>query len=360
MGQGKNSERFAVSKFTAFDVFCGCGGLSEGLRLAEFRVIGAVDSDDLAAETYRANHPHVRVWNRDVRKLTGREIRNALNLTSGQLDLLAGCPPCQGFSRLRTANGSRVVRDRMNRLIDEFTRLVAALRPKSIMLENVPGLADKHRFRRFCRRLKRLGYQFGWKILNTVDFGVPQRRRRLILLGSRAGNIDFAPPDETRISVRTAIAGLPQPGWSGDLVHDLPEMRAPRIASLIARVPKNGGSRTTLPAKFQLKCHRDCDGYKDVYGRMAWDRPAPTITGGCCNPSKGRFLHPEENRCITLREAALLQSFRPDYFFSTRRGKFPAAQMIGNALPPEFVRRHAEQVRMHLMRTGGIDAQGRS
>ena len=100
--------------------------------------------------------------------------------------------------------------------------------------------------------------------------------------------------------------------------------------------------------KYQLKCHRKCNGFKDVYGRMAWDNVAPTITGGCCNPSKGRFLHPEEDRAISLREAALLQSFPPDYDFSLRRGKFAAAQMIGNALPPEFIRRHATKLAEHL------------
>jgi DNA (cytosine-5)-methyltransferase 1 len=109
-------------------------------------------------------------------------------------------------------------------------------------------------------------------------------------------------------------------------------------------VPKDGGSRTDLPDAMQLACHTRVDGFHDVYGRMAWDRPAPTITGGCINPSKGRFLHPEEDRAITLREAALLQSFPPGHVFSLRRGKYAAAELIGNALPPAFVRRHARPI----------------
>jgi len=116
------------------------------------------------------------------------------------------------------------------------------------------------------------------------------------------------------------------------------------VRGLIRLIPKNGGSRTDLKFAAQLKCHRKCDGFHDVYGRMAWDDVAPTITGGCFNPSKGRFLHPVRHRAITLREAALLQTFPPTYFFSLKRGKSNAAQMIGNALPPEFIRRHAQSI----------------
>jgi DNA (cytosine-5)-methyltransferase 1 len=118
--------------------------------------------------------------------------------------------------------------------------------------------------------------------------------------------------------------------------------RAPHIEKLIKAIPKDGGSRTDLGEEWQLECHKKSDGFKDVYGRMAWDSLSPTITGGCVNPSKGRFLHPTENRAITLREAALLQTFPKNYRFPLSRGKFPAALLIGNALPPEFIRRHAE------------------
>jgi DNA (cytosine-5)-methyltransferase 1 len=114
------------------------------------------------------------------------------------------------------------------------------------------------------------------------------------------------------------------------------------------KIPKNGGSRTDLSGGHQLACHRKCDGFKDVYGRMAWDRESPTITSGCFNPSKGRFIHPEEDRAITLREAAVLQGFPLSYYFSLRRGKSGAATLIGNALPPEFVKRHAVNVRDYL------------
>jgi DNA (cytosine-5)-methyltransferase 1 len=133
-----------------------------------------------------------------------------------------------------------------------------------------------------------------------------------------------------------------------DPLHDFPETRSERVKALIRLIPRDGGSRMDLGDEHQLDCHRRCDGFSDVYGRMAWNKVSPTITGGCCNPSKGRFLHPTRDRNITLREAALLQTFPPSYFFSLRRGKFATAQMIGNALPPEFIRRHGVVIRQHL------------
>jgi DNA (cytosine-5)-methyltransferase 1 len=149
-------------------------------------------------------------------------------------------------------------------------------------------------------------------------------------------------------TVRQSLKGLRASGRSGDPLHDVRENRSPGIVALIKKIPKNGGSRTDIGRRFQLPCHQVCSGFKDVYGRMKWDDVAPTITGGCVNPSKGRFLHPEDDRAITLREAALLQTFPRNYYFSLKEGKFPAAKLIGNALPPEFVRRHASIIRTHL------------
>lgn len=211
------------------------------------------------------------------------------------------------------------------------------------MLENVPGLVRSNQFRDVRRVLRRLGYSVKYAILDAADYGVAQRRRRFILIASRFVEIDFARKSRVQPTVRTAFRRLGKRALN-DPLHTLGERRSAQVASLIRRIPKDGGSRFHLGKRKQLRCHRECDGFKDVYGRMAWDSPAPTITGGCVNPSKGRFLHPVENRTITLREAALLQSFPPSYVFCLERGKFPAAQMIGNALPPEFVRRHARQV----------------
>lgn len=319
-----------------------------GLKWAGFRVIAGVEVDPLAIETYRVNHPEVLVWASDIRNVGTDEIMERLELRQGQLDLLAGCPPCQGFSSIRTLNGAKIVEDSRNDLVFEFLRFVGALRPKAVMLENTPGLARDRRMNEFLRQLFDLGYEGDYRVLNAANYGVPQRRRRVMLLAGRFGPVSFAPLEQKRGSVRNAIASLPRAGESGDTLHDFPERHNKRVINLIRKIPKNGGSRIDLGEGHQLACHRRCDGFKDVYGRMAWDREAPTITGGCFNPSKGRFLHPEEDRAITLREAALLQGFPPTYYFSLRRGKSAAAALIGNALPPEFVRRHAVSVKRYL------------
>ncbi len=332
----------------AVDLFCGAGGLSEGLRQAGFKVIGAVELDGLACLTYRLNHRKTRLWEIDITRLSGSKLMKTLGLKRGDLDLLAACPPCQGFSAMRTKNGKRWNRDPRNHLILDVLRIVRCLRPVSVMLENVPHLAQNRRYWAFTKGLKALGYNVKWQILNTGDFGVPQRRRRLVLLASRRGKPIFASKAHEIRTVRHFIGNLSRPERSRDPLHNYETRRSKRIESLIRRIPLDGGSRAALGVNDQLPCHRRSDGFRDVYGRMAWDRLAPTITGGCINPSKGRFLHPDQNRAITLREASLLQSFPKDYRFSLKQGRFAAARLIGNALPPEFVRRHAVKLRKSL------------
>lgn len=332
----------------AIDLFSGCGGLTLGLKQARFRVVGAVDNDSLAVKTYRANHRRVKVWHRDIRELQPTEVMSQLGLNPGDLDLLAGCPPCQGFSAMRTLNRSRRVRDPRNDLLFEYLRFTEAIKPRAVMLENVPGLLKNYRFPRFVKELRRLGYTVTYSVVDAADYNVPQRRRRLVLLGGRHDTIPFAQPAARRRSVREAIGSLASPGDAGDPLHDYSENRSKRIQRLIALVPHDGGDRRNVGADLQLRCHQKCDGFKDVYGRMSWDSVAPTITSGCVNPSKGRFLHPTADRAITLREAALLQSFPPNYRFSVDRGKFAVAEMIGNALPPELVRHQAIAIRGHL------------
>lgn len=330
---------------TALDLFAGCGGLTLGLKQAGFNVLGAIELSALAAATYTQNHPEVTVWNSDIRRVRARAVLQKLALKEGELDLLAACPPCEGFSCLRTLNGGRRVRDRRNDLVLQLVRFVRAFKPKAVMMENVPGLMRNRRFELFRRRLERLGYRCNVAALDAADYGVPQRRRRMILLAGLRHEIRFGRIARSRRTVRQAIADLARTTRSRrDKLHREMERRGPRIKSLIKSVPKNGGSRGDLPARFKLKCHETCDGFKDVYGRMRWDDVAPTITSGCVNPSKGRFLHPSKDRAITLREAAILQTFPRRYFFSLEKGKFAVAEMIGNALPPEFIRRHALSV----------------
>lgn len=333
------------TSLTAVDLFSGAGGLTLGLRQARFKVVGAVEVDPLAAETHRLNFPDVHLWEMDIRKLTVSRVLRELGLRPRSLDLLAGCPPCQGFSTLRSLNGHRTVVDERNDLVLQFERFVRGLRPKSVMLENVPALASDQRLAQLTASLEEMGYTVTMSVLDASKFGVPQRRRRMILLAGKSGAIPLASANSNLRTVRETIAGLEPPGLSGDPLHDLAETRRPSTVELISRIPHDGGSRAALGKETQLECHQRCDGFKDVYGRMAWDAAAPTITSGCVNPSKGRFLHPDQNRAITLREAALLQGFPPDYRFSLRRGKYAAAEMIGNALPPAFVQAHASEIR---------------
>lgn len=333
-----------MCKPVAIDLFSGCGGLTLGLKKAGFSVIGAVDNDPLSVETYLANHPEVVVWEGDIRDLKPTQVKRALGLKKGELDLLAGCPPCQGFSTMRTLNGALEIDDPRNDLLLEFQLFVKALMPRALMLENVPGLANDHRFEEFVQFMEMLGYIGEYRILNAADYGVPQRRHRLIYMAGLGFGIPFAKPSSKRKTVRDAIGNLPKAGKSGDPIHDLSENRTTKVRKFIRRIPKDGGSRTDLPKKDQLECHKRCTGFKDVYGRMAWDDVAPTITSGCFNPSKGRFLHPEEDRAITMREAALLQGFPKRYKFPIVTNKSAVASLIGNALPPEFVKRQALEI----------------
>ncbi len=333
---------------TAIDVFSGCGGLTTGLKKAGFDVVGAVEIDPNAAEVFALNHPEVHLWQQDVASLRPKQVKTQLKLKAGELDMLAGCPPCQGFSRVTTLNGGYQVTDERNDLIFEFLRLVNELSPKTVMLENVPGLADDGRLTKFCKALESQGYSVDFDVLDVSDYAVPQRRRRLVLLAGKNGPIPFAKPARVRRTVEDAIGSLPPAGVSGDKIHDIAENRSARIRELIAAVPKDGGSRRDLPEEYELECHKKCDGFKDVYGRMSWGALAPTLTTGCFNPSKGRFLHPEENRAITMREAAMLQSFPKSYKFVESHGKVAIAIQIGNAIPPEFVRRHATCAKRYL------------
>ena len=344
---------------TMIDLFCGAGGLSLGLRRARFRVAAALDISPLATESYRMNFPGVPLICGDVRDVTGPDLLRVAGLGAGELDLLAGCPPCQGFSVLRTKKRQSAVDDHRNDLALEFLRLVGQARPRLVLMENVPGLARDDLYRRVVSSLEALGYGVAGRVLDSADFGTPQRRRRLVLVGARGDTPYIESRRAARRTVRDAIWGLASTaGSSGDPLHDHGERRTQSIRSIIASIPKDGGSRADLGLNAQLECHRRAaargDGWgRDSYARMAWDGPAPTITGGCVNPAKGRFLHPEENRAITLREALLLQGFPPEYRLSLRRGKYAAAELVGNAIPPPFVTAQALTLRKMLVHPEG-------
>ena len=334
----------------AIDLFSGCGGLSLGLKKGGFEVRAAVEIDPLAAATYRRNHRTTILVQDDIRNISGLQLKQAASLDRGSLDLLAGCPPCQGFSRIRSRNRASVD-DPKNDLIFEFLRLTKELRPKMLLLENVPGICKDRRFARILEEIRRIGYWYDRAVADAAHYGVPQRRKRLILMASRLGPIKVPAGRGRRKTVRDYIENLNVPSKTNDALQRMHQKSTVRVKAMISRIPRNGGSRAALGPRSQLACHKRIAGFRDVYGRMRWDDVAPTLTGGCFNPSKGRFLHPVQNRAITLREAALLQTFPRSYHFPTEAGLGAIARLIGDALPPVFAAAQGQHLRTHLVAT---------
>jgi DNA (cytosine-5)-methyltransferase 1 len=341
---------------TAIEIFAGGGGLAVGLRDAGFRTVAAVEVEPSAVATFKANHPEVRVFQQDVRTIDGAQL---LGLAGGALDVLAACPPCQGFSSL-TSKWRKA--DPRNELVLEVARLAEEMRPRAIMVENVPGLVDKGKilFDELVRRLRDLGYRCTWSVLQVADYGVPQRRRRLVLLAGLGFDISMPAPTHSRTgksglpvwrTVREALAGINRPAVTfseakalgGPIAVDWHVTLSPANLERL-RHAKPGAVWKTMPEEVRPPCHRGgYDGFTNVYGRMSWDEPSVTITAGCTTLSKGRFGHPEEDRTISLREAALLQTFPPDYYFDTSIVEH-ACQIVGNALPCAFAEIVARQV----------------
>ena len=331
-------------RHTAIDLFSGCGGLTLGLRSARIDVLAGIENDPLACRTYKLNHPNTIVLQQDIRKIRPRFLLRRLGLSPGELSLVAGCPPCQGFSSLRTLNGKLKVDEPMNDLVFQFIKFIKVFLPRAILMENVPGLIDDSRLKVFKDKISTLGYQSSVKVLDAADYGTPQRRQRMVLIAIQGQKPEFGQMPKYRKTVRWALRWLESPENSKDSLHNYQVHRTPHVEEIIRHIPINGGSRTSLPEELQLECHKKFNGFRDIYGRMHWHKPSPTITGGCINPSKGRFLHPEEHRAVTLREAAILQGFPKTYQFDLSRGRHLAAQMIGNAFPPRFAETHAKAI----------------
>ena len=279
-------------KLLSIDIFSGCGGLTEGMHQAKFKTKVAFEIDEIASKAYRLNHPDTTVITKDIRKVSIAEIKR--NMKGKKIHLLAGCPPCQGFSSMRRLNRAKPIEDDRNNLIMEYVRLVVALKPFTIMMENVPALIEYDLFLEAIEILKKAGYKWiDYKVVDVKNYGVPQSRKRLVLVGSRLGEIKVAKPIDQRKTVRQTIGRLKSPENSKDPIHKIFPTHKPHIQKQIELTPKNGGSRKDLPKKYILKCHKAKNvGFNDVYGRLRWDDHSTTITGGCLNPSKGRFLHP--------------------------------------------------------------------
>ena len=339
---------------SAIDIFAGGGGLTVGLKRAGFQVVCAVEKEEHACATYRANHPSVCLLEQDITEVSGDDLLNLAGRDA--IDLLAGCPPCQGYTSLNKDGKD----DPRNKLIFEISRLAAEIKPRAIMMENVPGLTTKgmESYKELKANLEGLGYKLDHsaEVLQAADYGVPQERRRLVILAGLGFEIELPNPTHSngRVkglpawrSVADAIGGkkyigdpltLSEAKALGDLrrsdwhvVRDLSEQNQKRIA---AAAP--GQSWATIPEDLRPECHRgEYLGFTNVYGRMAWLQPSPAITGGCTTFSKGRFGHPVKNRTISVREAALLQTFPRDYLFDIPYMEH-VCNVIGNALPCDF------------------------
>jgi len=324
---------------TAIDLYCGSGAVTAGMKSAGFQVVGAIDIDPIACATYRANHPEVNLIEEDIKTVSIKRFAKDLK---GSLDLLAVCAPCQPFSN---RNRHKHSKDQRSRLVLEALSFVKELKPKLVFFENVPGIGHQPVFNELAGRLVSLGYNLApSKKIDAADMGVPQRRQRMILVGARdndllkqASEINFS----ERQTVFDVIGNLPSPpSGAENIENDVLHYSRRHFAITIERlqhISHDGGSRHELPEKLQLRCHQGLskNSYPDSYGRLKWRDVAPTLTTGCTDLTKGRYAHPEEDRAITLREAARLQSFPDDYVFVGNASQI--ATQIGNAVPPKMM-----------------------
>lgn len=348
--------------FVAAELFSGGGGLAQGLRNAGIRPVAAVELDEYAADVFATNHPDVELIRKDVRNVSGPELLAASS--SGRIDILAACPPCQGFSTLTTKyHRSNYHSDPRNFLVDEVGRVTRELQPAALMLENVPGLAGRGRplLDSLIESLVDDGYIVTWSVLQVADYGVPQTRRRLVLLAGKGFSIPMPDPTHAQhgtgglppwrtlrdaLTIQVEPIRIDQAATNGGFHtadwHVVRKLGEANLRRLRHAVP--GAGRGRLPKRLRPACHRDRDdGFTNTYGRMAWDQPSSTITAGCLSPSKGRFGHPDELRTISLREAALIQTFPPTYRFL--ENKIDAAcAVVGNALPCLFAEAIARRV----------------
>ena len=326
---------------TCIDLFCGLGGLTHGLIKGGVRVVAGIDSDPQCRFPYEANND-TQFIEQDVRNVTGDALRALWG--RGMHTLLAGCAPCQPFSTYsRKARKSRP--DTKWDLVADFARLIGETQPDFVTMENVPRLLDHEVFAKFRKSL--ISYHLWHDVIECAEYGVPQTRKRLVLLASRLGPISLVAPslsafngDGQPATVRAAISRLPRLAAGESHPHDKLHSACKLSALNLRRIKasKPGGTWRDWQPALLAKCHRKKSGYTypSVYGRMEWDAPAPTITTQCFGYGNGRFGHPQQDRAITLREAAILQTFPESYRFlrsGERARYYVLGRLIGNAVP---------------------------
>lgn len=319
------------------DLFCGVGALSHGLKRAGFEIRAGYDTDDRCRFAFETNN-RATFHTRDVSKLTAREVE--AHFTGNLPTVLAGCAPCQPFSTYK----QRYDEDPQWGLVEKFAKLAVQVAPDFVTMENVPALKRYRNgkiFQRFVDTLRLAGYSVEWTIARCEEFGVPQRRRRLVLIAAK--NRAAAPLTAGKtaaVSVMEAIGDLPSiaagetdPNDHLHVASALSDLNLRRI-----RASKPGGTWRDWPEELRAACHRRPSGktYPSIYARMTWDNPSPTMTTQCYGYGNGRFGHPDQDRAISLREAATLQSFPPDYQFLPEKeapSMKEVGRWIGNAVP---------------------------
>ncbi|WP_245208551.1 DNA cytosine methyltransferase [Serratia fonticola] len=324
------------------DLFCGAGGLTYGLQQAGLRVIAGYDIDPTCRYAYEKNNNSLFVQ-KSVTDLGENELLK--HYQEGSLKVLAGCAPCQPFSSYSKQSQKSLVKKNDQRwaLLYSFSKQIKNVKPDIVTMENVPGLLAHQVFHDFVRDLKSQGYHVWYNIVYCPEYGMAQTRSRLVLLASLLGDIELIPPTHTKDNYKTLreVIGYLPPVSAGetdpiDQLHRAASLSEINLKRIIASKP--GGTWKDWPESLLAECHKKASGasYTAVYGRMSWDKLGSTVTTQCTGYGNGRFGHPEQNRAITLREAAILQSFPRDYDFWPKERPVEnknVARMIGNAVP---------------------------
>ena len=356
---------------TVVDLFCGVGGLTHGLRLAGLNVTAGIDLDSSCKYAYEHNNAGTKFITADVDKVFPEEV-SALYPENG-LRILVGCAPCQPFSkytkryRKGEQNGGREndewQQDNKWKLLYSFADIIRHVLPDIVSMENVPELAEEQVFEDFYKTLFQLEYNVSYSIVYCPDYGVPQNRRRLVLLASRLGELKLIEPfyeEDNYRTVKDSIGELPhiEAGKNNpnDFLHSAARLSATNMSRIRSSVP--GGTWRDWDDSLKLKCHKENSGktYVSIYGRMCWDAPSPTITTQFYGYGNGRFGHPEQDRALTLREGALLQSFPPNYEFVDPAREFNRREVgthIGNAVPVELGRAIGVSIKYHIAEANG-------
>lgn len=338
------------------DLFCGIGGLSYGMKSKGFKILAGYDIDKTCQYAYEKNNEAVFHY-QDIYKVSAEEISSLYS--NNAIKVLAGCAPCQPFSSYAFKNKNKD--PKKYSLLYEFARIVKGVHPDIVTMENVSAITKfklKSVLDDFVKTLEGEGYRVSYQTVFCPNYGIPQTRKRLVLLASRYGEISLIKPTHTPenyVTVRDTIGDLP-PIKAGEACPTDPFHRCRALTSInqrrIEATPYGGGWRD-WPEELRLACHKKDGGksFGSVYGRMKWDEPSPTMTTQCTGLGNGRFGHPEQNRAISAREAALFQTFPMDYKFFPDEDSIAltkASRYIGNAVPPHLGEIIAESIKEHL------------